>query len=102
MLDLSGNPIQCSCETLEFLRWMWDNNANLKEFEKMFCIFNGSTVAFDRLFSYILVHLQFQCSTNLITIVAATLLSVAVVAVVISAFLYRHRWDIRYGISVEY
>ena len=66
------------------------------DFQQTFCLFNNTLVTFDKLSEYILVELNFKCSTHILLITAASLLGVTVIAVLLSIFLYRHRWDIRY------
>lgn len=71
------------------------NKVNIEEIDKISCLQNGITVSIDKLDDAI-VQLKFLCSTNLIVITSASLLSVVIVAQVISVFLYRYRWSIRY------
>jgi len=93
---LKGNPIECSCDCLPLLRWLRDNKNNLKNIKDIACLLNHTLVTFDHLADVILVRLEFSCSTNLILKVAGALLGLGILSVVVSIFLYRHRWDIRY------
>jgi toll-like receptor 13 len=96
-LDLSGNPFQCSCDTLGFLQWLQRyNEARLIGFAKYSCFYSNKLVPFSNLSNYILVELEYDCNTRAAVIVAGVLVGIALLSVTTSAFCYRYRWEIRY------
>jgi len=95
-IDSSANPIQCSCETLPFLRWMENKKGNLAKFKAISCLINDKLVTFESLQIQILSKLEFECASNVILQISSGLLGFGLLTVAVSVFLYRHRWDIRY------
>jgi hypothetical protein len=95
-INLNGNPIECSCNTLGFLRWIQQYKGNLQNFTNYSCLHKGQYVEFSRLSDHILIDLEFECSMKLALIVAGSLLGVVLLLVASSIVFYRHRWEIRY------
>jgi len=93
-VNLRGNPILCSCESLEFLRWILDRNHKLVDFSQYVCIYGDNSVTFDKLATIILPDLSFKCSTKTALLVSAWLLALVIVVVGIAVVAYRLRWDI--------
>ena len=94
-LNLLGNPIQCSCETLSSLRWMYQRQSMFIRFEDYTCIQNGEVTKFKSI-GQLLITLDYQCSLSLIVKVSASLLAILIVVIAFSLFLYRHKWDVRF------
>ena len=94
-LNLLRNPIQCSCETLSSLWWMYNRQSMFVSFEDYTCIQNGEVTKFENI-GQMLITLDYQCSVNLIVKVSASLLAILIVVIAISLFLYRHKWDVRF------
>ncbi|XP_033761363.1 toll-like receptor 4 [Pecten maximus] len=95
-IDLSNNPIQCSCEKLEFLRWMVTNKRVFSKFEKYQCSFsNGTTVSFHNHDSP-LVELEVRCASYVPLIVCVVTAIVLSLSVAIGGLVYRYRWKLRY------
>jgi len=96
-LNLLGNPIQCSCDSLDFLRWILKTQHHLIAFSQYACIYGNklnNSVTFDNLAEIILPDLSFRCSTKTALQVAGGLLALFIVIVSISVAAYRLRWDI--------
>jgi len=96
-LNLNGNPLQCSCQTLNFLQWLQLNRHQMNTFGTYTCLYSNTYVAFSRLSDYILVDLAYECSTKTAVIVSGSLLGLVLLLVAVSACCYRHRWEIRYA-----
>ena len=94
-LNLLGNPIQCSCETLASLGWMNQRQSMFISFEDYTCIQNDEVTKFKNI-GQLLNSLDYQCSLNLIVKVSASLLAILIVVIAFSLFLYRHKWDVRF------
>ena len=94
-LNLLGNPIQCSCETLSSLWWMYNRQSMFVSFDDYTCIQNGEVTKFENI-GQLLNTLDYQCSLNLIVKVSASLLATLVIIIAVSIFLYRHKWDVRF------
>ena len=98
-LNLYGNPLQCSCDTLPFLHWMQKNRKSLIGFDTYFCIYNNKeSVTFDKLELTILMELSARCSSRVALWVSFGLVLIAIIAVFLSVLAFRHRWDFRFFI----
>ncbi|XP_071109000.1 toll-like receptor 4 [Haliotis cracherodii] len=96
-VNLRGNPIQCSCQALDFLKWM---NANLYKFRyvsKMTCEYdNGSSISMTKLHQ-IVEELKSECNRANAALGIVTASScVCIVLIICVALGYRHRWSIKY------
>ena len=94
-LNLLRNPLQCSCETLSSLWWMYHRQSMFVSFEDYTCIQNREVTKFKNI-GQLLTTLDYQCSVNLIVKVGASLFAVLIAVIAVSLFLYRHKWDVRF------
>ena len=94
-LNVVGNPLQCSCESLGFLKWLKLNKNRVTYYENTTCLLDNILHNFTDL-DDLVNKLDFDCSKPLAMIVTGSLFGITVLAIVLSVFLYRHRWDIRY------
>jgi len=95
-IDLTGNPLQCSCETLAFLRWISLYRRHMINFANYNCYFNGSMVLFLHLDDHIIVELADVCSRRLAVIVSAIACALVLILIALSIFVYLFRWEVRY------
>ena len=93
-VNMFENPFQCSCDNIQFLRWMLRNEVLFWNFRQYSCQHNNVTVTFNSMYS-VLNKLDYHCSLEVIVKTTAVLLAFLIVVVAISVFLYRHRWDVR-------
>ena len=94
-INMLGNPFQCSCETRQFLEWMYLKQSVFKSYENYTCNHNNIPFAFKHM-THMLDLLNFQCQQNLFLKVSAGLLAFLIFVIALSAFLYRHKWDVRF------
>ena len=94
-INMLGNPFQCSCETRQFLEWMYHKQSMFSFYEKYTCTLNNIPFAFKNI-THMLDLLNFQCQQNLFLKVSAGLLAFLIFVMALSAFLYRHKWDVRF------
>ncbi|XP_046337424.2 toll-like receptor 4, partial [Haliotis rufescens] len=96
-VNLRGNPIQCSCQALDFLRWMNANQNKFSELSEMACEYdNGSSISMTKLHQ-IVEELTSECSPANAALGIVTASScVCIVLIICVALGYRHRWSIRY------
>ncbi|VDI21995.1 Hypothetical predicted protein [Mytilus galloprovincialis] len=95
-IDLSGNTMLCTCETLHFLQWMTETNVILLNIDSYKCSYGNGTVTTLHQLSFIVKHLELQCSSETILIASVSVLIVCSLTVIGLAILYRYRWRIRY------
>ena len=94
-LSLKGNPIECSCGSIDLIHWMQDHRYMIKDFNGHTCLYNNTIASFSNIES-ILADLDFRCSMNLALKISASLLASIFVATLFAIFLYRHRWEVRF------
>ena len=97
-INLKGNPIQCSCDTFQFLQWLHDRHQTknmFQDFDQYSCVYSGRIYTFESI-AEVLDKLHFQCLQDLIIKVTASVASFLIFWAALSVFLYRHRWDIRF------
>ena len=100
-LILDGNKFRCSCnETYtDFVQWIRITKVNLGRPYHITCTFdNGTTVLFsDRNdISRVYHSLEKQCSSFLLLIFVSVAVGVLMISLIISAVVYRFRWNLRY------
>ena len=96
MMDLTENPLVCSCDTLSFLKWLDAKQKHFVNFANYSCWFNNTYLRFARLRQDIVQPLSFQCSRRLAVIIASIFCGFGILLVAISICLYRYRWEARY------
>ena len=95
-LSIYGNPLQCLCESLDFLKWLKRSKSNIANYENTSCLYGKKVFKF-RSMDDILDKLYFECSKTLALKIAGSLFALAIIlGMIFSVCLYRHRWDIRY------
>ncbi|CAC5392277.1 unnamed protein product [Mytilus coruscus] len=92
-VDMSGNPIKCTCDSIEFIQRLATtkiqlNNTLQQECDSMKMYLNNSKTVYDQL--------KKKCSSYVTTVVALALWMVVFVITMIGGLLYRYRWKIRY------
>ena len=95
-ISLLGNPLQCSCETYHFLKWIIQHRKQLVDFAAYMCLYQGKVVRFSNLTEIVMVDLDFQCSKQIAVIATASLLGLLLVMIAIAVCCYRYRWELRY------
>ena len=96
-LDLTGNTLQCSCETLDFLHWMDSTKIDLVGKENYRCSFGIKTIAGWENVSRKINTLVDECTSPNTSLIIGVSASVALsLAVIFGVSIYRCRWRLRY------
>ena len=95
-IDLSGNLLKCTCETIDFIKWMSTTRIKYQKLSSYYCkLSNGNKQPLNDP-NMVYRILTKQCSsytTLIIGIVAALLLFTSILT---SGLVYRYRWNLRY------
>ena len=94
-VNLRGNPLECSCNNLPFVLWIYNNRPLFSDFESNSCVYNNSVVKFSKI-EQLVRNLNFDCSKNLALKLSTGLLALVIISTGVFVFLYRHRWDVRF------
>ena len=95
-VDLTDNPLQCSCVTLDFLEWLPQAAVHLRNWEQYVCMFEGQLVNLSSLDTIILPMLQIECRSKEWVIASAVVFVFVAFMLLVSFVFYRHRFELRY------
>ena len=96
-LDLTGNMLMCSCETLDFLHWMDNTKIDLVGKENYKCSFRYKIIAGWENVSRKINTLDDECTSPNTSLIIGVSASVALcLAVIFGVSIYRCRWRLRY------
>ena len=99
-IDLSGNAIFCSCDSLDFLKWILQHSKGskiiFKEVETYSCTFANSTRSNFSELSNTIDRLNKECASYMGVIIASVIAVTAILISVSGGIVYRYRWRIRY------
>lgn len=95
-IDLSGNPLKCTCDTIDFIKWMSTTRIKFQKLSSYYCkLSNGKKQQLnDPNMVYRILTKQCSSYTTLIIGVVAALL--LFISILISGLVYRYRWNLRY------
>ncbi|CAG2205669.1 unnamed protein product [Mytilus edulis] len=95
-IDLSNNPLQCSCFTFPFLNWMRLRHKHFINFMQFRCEYENGSFSMPNSFEDVILILQRDCTNHFYLIISVAFTVLAFVAVLSAAVIYRHRWKLRY------
>ncbi|XP_061173705.1 toll-like receptor 4 [Saccostrea echinata] len=96
-IQMSNNPLQCTCQSMEFLKWMKESsNKYFVDRENYTCTFTDGKKIELRHLEQIITSLERQCTSFTTTIVIVTIILLVTIIFVTSAIMYRYRWRLRY------
>ncbi|KAK7112989.1 toll-like receptor 4 [Littorina saxatilis] len=95
-LDLTYNPISCTCQHIDFLAWIDNSKVAFRFEEEMTCfmsdgVMHGKTNVFS-----VIQSLQDTCTDKFGILVGAMSCAFCLLSVMFSALVYRYRWKLRY------
>ena len=95
-VDLTFNPIACTCEHIDFLTWMHDSRVNFTQTKPYTCqMSNGSYRNISNIFNLI-ADLHIKCTDMSGILVGAASSFFCLLLALLSALGYRYRWKLRY------
>ena len=96
-VDLSGNPLECSCLTITFMEWMLATHVIFDKWDDYFCLYYQSLVLMDRAgIEEILANLYIDCNNKTWLIVVSVCCVLLTLIIAVSIIVYRHRWEVTY------
>ncbi|KAK3598113.1 hypothetical protein CHS0354_006071 [Potamilus streckersoni] len=96
-VDLTDNPLQCDCSSLEFMKWVNDEKSRVTfvGFDSYTCQINGNEHSFKNLENLIL-GLDKTCANYTVAIWILSISITLFVIVLTAGIMYRYRWILRY------
>ncbi|XP_071125222.1 toll-like receptor 4 [Mytilus edulis] len=95
-IDISGNPLTCSCDTIDFIKWMSTTKIKIHNKHKTSCLTSHGNSESLRKPNRVLKKLQKECSSYSSLIVGTVASMVVFLFVLIWGISYRYRWRLRY------
>ncbi|XP_052078473.1 toll-like receptor 4 [Mytilus californianus] len=95
-IDISGNPLKCSCDTIEFIKWMSTTKIKIHNKHKTSCLTSHGDPESLRKPKRVFEKLQMECSSYSSLIVGTVASLVVFLFVLIWGIGYRNRWRLRY------
>ena len=95
-VDLTDNPLLCSCLTYDFLEWLREESGRLKNWKEYDCTLGQQQVSLSNLDNLILPKLQKECHNKEWVIASSVVLFGVIVLLILSFVYHRHRFEIRY------
>ncbi|XP_064611154.1 toll-like receptor 2 type-1 [Liolophura sinensis] len=100
-LLLGNNPLQCTCDTIMFIRWVIQVEDNLDNPDSYTCILsNGTRLPFST-FRKLLTDFEVQCVSHTYLIISVVGVSTLIVLVLLFAGIYRYRLNLRYWLYTK-
>ncbi|KAK7112995.1 hypothetical protein V1264_012363 [Littorina saxatilis] len=95
-LDLTFNPLACTCEHMDFLTWVEQSKVVLPSSEHYTCFMSdGNYHPMTDIFQ-VIDQLESSCIDTLGILVGAVSCAFCLLVAVFSALVYRYRWKLRY------
>ncbi|XP_059178540.1 toll-like receptor 4 [Physella acuta] len=95
-IDLSHNPLPCTCSGIDFLHWMSNTKAVFLNTRNLFCHRDSGEMVSIGDVSLRLKALQHQCAPKTLAIVVSVVFTSTSVTFLLLALAYRFRWRLRY------
>ena len=95
-LNLAGNPLVCTCESLHFIKWVFQTHIDIKNLDETYCSYKDGLVSLSDIKNEELAKLEKRCRSNVYIMWSAISLCVVIIVLGIMICLYRHRWDVKY------
>ncbi|XP_052073418.1 toll-like receptor 4 isoform X2 [Mytilus californianus] len=92
---LSGNPIECSCKTLRFLKWV-HHSGIISDVDEIECVLQNGTLAILSHFLRNLKTYEISCQTKLWITLASCITSFTILAIIFGIVYYRYRFAFEY------
>ncbi|XP_064616245.1 toll-like receptor 13 [Liolophura sinensis] len=95
-LILARNPIQCTCDTVLFIRWIVLRKINLDHPDNYTCLLsNGSQLAIYK-FRRDMRNFEVNCVSSTYIIISVVAISTSLILILSLAGMYRYRLNLRY------
>ncbi|XP_052099451.1 toll-like receptor 4 [Mytilus californianus] len=95
-IDISGNPLKCTCDTKDFIQWMGNTKIQFNRLHFYTCRLSTDKKQNLNNPKRLYEDLQKECASYTSLIIGLISLVVLFVSILTLGLVYRHRWRIRY------
>ncbi|CAL1544066.1 unnamed protein product [Lymnaea stagnalis] len=99
-LDLTSNPLLCSCEGIELMRWLATTKVFLLNRDFLLCKNETNELQEIGDLAERVEHLNIKCTSKITTVLISVFSSITFCLVLAMALTYRYRWKLRYLRSI--
>ncbi|XP_052076287.1 toll-like receptor 4 [Mytilus californianus] len=94
-LNLIDNPLICSCDTIQFIKWMLQTKIKFTKLQSYKCkLYNGNTELLKEP-KRVYEILEKKCSSYTALLVVLSIFVIFFVLILLCGLVYRHRWKLR-------
>ncbi|XP_064597954.1 toll-like receptor 13 [Liolophura sinensis] len=98
---LSNNPLQCNCETLVFIGWLFRRAEIFDNVDKYKCSLSNGTRLFLKDFRLHLTDFEVKCISNTYLIISVVGILTVLVVVLLLVVIHRYRLNLRYWLCTK-
>ncbi|CAC5359737.1 unnamed protein product [Mytilus coruscus] len=91
-INMLNNPLQCSCDSVIFFKWMQKHRKHFQYFYNYTCNYKGGIHTIKKAN----ILLTKDCASYIDVIVLSVIFIITFIAVVCTLLIYRFRWKLRY------
>ncbi|XP_076459353.1 toll-like receptor 4 [Babylonia areolata] len=95
-VDMTFNPIACTCEHIDFLTWIENSPVQFTKSDSYSCLMSDGSVHDMTDIFQVTEQLQNTCSQKSGILVGAVSCFICMMVVLAAALVYRYRWKLRY------
>ena len=96
-LDLSNNPLACTCDKFYFINWIVNSKINFYNVDNYYCILENGNYSRIGYWKHNVAELRRQCRVfNMGLVISVFSGTLILIVVILGAVIYRHRWKLRY------
>ncbi|XP_064598359.1 toll-like receptor 2 type-2 isoform X2 [Liolophura sinensis] len=98
---LGGNPLQCTCETVVFIRWLFWRESNVAGVDHYRCFLSNGTKVYLKDFRKQLTDFEVKCVSHTYLIISVVGILTLLVLVLLFVVVYRYRLNLRYWLYTK-
>ena len=95
-VDLTFNPIACTCKHIDFLTWIKQSKVRFPGSNSYSCLMSDGSIEHMTDIFDVIQSLQISCRDKAGILVGAVTCSFCLLVALLSALVYRYRWKLRY------
>ncbi|KAL8601474.1 hypothetical protein ACOMHN_000416 [Nucella lapillus] len=96
VVNLTFNPLACTCERIDFLSWIQNSPVHFPWVNGYTCRMSDGSIRYRTDIFQVIKHLQKTCNDNSGVFAGAISCFICLIMILVAAIAYRFRWKLRY------